>query len=276
MSTLITEYMPCESLRPFVQLYWEGSFNTNASGRLSMQMVPNGCLELLIHLSDLHCNLYNDYGWLPPPDYTILGLFTRPFEVRFNNTVKVFAIRFKPEGLYNIFGVPASVVKESYEDMSMVLGRDFRDFCHRMREEKNVAGMIRRAERHLLNNMQRSKVDMSYVNRAAELIRRSKGIRIEDISKQVFISQRQLEREFKDKVGISPKHYLRIIRINEALRFLNDNQATDLSSVAYHCGYFDQAHFINDFKRITGKKPTIFIKERRQIIANQGLAHYHS
>ena len=134
--------------------------------------------------------------------------------------------------------------------------------------------MIRRAESHLLKNLQRSKIEMSYVNRAAELIRHSKGIKIEDLPDQVFISQRQLQREFKDKLGISPKHYLRITRINEVIRLLDDNHAMDLTSVAYHCGYFDQAHFINDFKSITGKNPTIFIKERRQFIANSGLTHY--
>ncbi len=239
-----------------------------------MQMIPNGCLELILHLTDLHCNLHNDYGWTQTPDYLILGLFTQPFEVQFSTPVKVFAIRFKPEGIYNIFGLPASMFKDSYEDMAMVLGSEFRDFSHWLREEKNVASMIRRAESHLLKSLQRSKIEVSYVNRAAELIRHSKGIKIEDLPDQVFISQRQLEREFKDKVGISPKHYLRITRINEVIRLLDDKHAMDLTSVAYHCGYFDQAHFINDFKSITGKKPTIFIKERRRFIANSGLAHY--
>jgi len=134
--------------------------------------------------------------------------------------------------------------------------------------------MINRTENYLLNSLRSNKIDLSYINHAADLIRKTKNIKIEDLTKRVFISQRQLEREFKDKFGISPKHYLRITRINEVLRLLNDNQAIDLTSVAYYCGYFDQAHFINDFKKITGKNPSIFIKERGQIIANPGLAHY--
>jgi AraC-like DNA-binding protein len=267
MSALITEYIPCKSLSQFVELYWEGSFNANGSGGLSMQMIPNGCLELIFHLNDLHCDLHNNNIWSQSPDYMIIGLFTQPYEVQFKNHVKVFAIRFKPEGIYNIFGVPASTLKDRYEDMTMVLGREFHDFSHRLRDEKSVSKMISRAESYLLKSLQCNKIDISYVNVAAELIRNTKGIKIEDLPMRVFISQRQLEREFKDKVGISPKHYFRITRINEALRFLNDNQATDLTSVAYHCGYFDQAHFINDFKRITGKNPTIFIKEKRSIFS---------
>ena len=158
--------------------------------------------------------------------------------------------------------------------MTLVKCNGFRDYSNRIREEKSVDSMIRRTEIYLLKSLHDNKIDMSYINMAAQLIRNTKGIKIDDLSNRVFISKRQLEREFKSKIGISPKHYLRITRLNEVLRFLSNNQSMDLTSVAYHCGYFDQAHFIHDFKRITGKKPTIFIRERGLVIANPGLAHY--
>lgn len=259
---------------PFVEVFWEGSFNTNATGRMSMQMIPNGCLELIFHLNDLHCDLHHDNIWSQSPDYMIVGMYTQPFEVQFKNLVKVFAIRFKPEGIYNVFGVPASVLKERFEDMCMVMDSEFRDFSHRLREEKSIDAMIKRTENYLGKLLRGNKIDIGYVNMAAELIRNTKGIKIEELLDSVCISQRQLERAFKNKIGISPKHYLRLTRINEVLRFLDGDRAIDLTSAAYHCGYFDQAHFINDFKRITGKTPSIFIKERRKIICNPGLAHY--
>jgi AraC-like DNA-binding protein len=274
MSIFVKEYKPCTNLMQFVEGYWEGSFNADATGKISLQMIPNGCLELIIHLNDLHCDLNKDDTWSQSPDYMIMGLHTQPYEVQFKNLVKVFAVRFKPEGLYNVFGLPVAMLKDSYEDMSLVLGHKFRDFSHRVKEEKTVVAMIARTESYLLNCLQGNNIDLNYVNRAADLIRKTKGIRIDELPDKVFISQRQLEREFKDKVGISPKHYLRITRINEVLRLLEDNHDMDLTSVAYYCGYFDQAHFINDFKSITGKKPTIFFRDRGQFIVNTGLSHY--
>ena len=273
MSAQIHEYKPCEGLQPFVEVYWEGSFNSNATDLLSLQIIPNGCLELIFHLNDLHCDLQKHSIWSQTPDYMIIGMYLQPYEVQFRDYVNVFAIRFKPEGIYNVFGVPASTLKERFEDMSMVFGSDFRDFCHRLKEEKSTAARIKRAENFLLKNLMSNKIDLNYVNQAAELMRNIKGLKIEDLTSQVFISQRQLEREFKKKVGISPKHYLRIMRLNEVFRLLNENQTIDLTSVAYHCGYFDQAHFINDFKSITGIKPTVFINERSQIIAIPGQTH---
>lgn len=274
MSKPIQEYKPGENLRPFVELYWTGSFNSEALGRMSIQVIPNGCVELIVHLTDLHCDLLNSYGWSQSPDYTVIGLYTSPYVVQFSNNVKVFAIRFKPEGIYNIFGIPASAFKESFDDMTNVLGNAFQSFCHRLREEKSTADMIVRAENYLRQKILSTKIELSYINRAAELIRNTKGLKIEDLPGLVYISKRQLERQFKEKVGITPKHYLRITRLNEVQRLLDNNHTLDLTSVAYQCGYFDQSHFINDFKRITGEKPAVFFKGRKRFLANPGLAHY--
>ena len=112
MNAVITEYEPGKDLKPFVELFWEGNFNSKSSGRQSMQMIPNGCLDLIIHLNDLHCDLHDINAWYQSPDYMLIGLFTQPYEVQFGDHVKVFSIRFKPEGIYNIFGVPASLFME--------------------------------------------------------------------------------------------------------------------------------------------------------------------
>ena len=273
MSIWIKEYKPSEPLRPFVELYSEGHFNINDSGRWSSQMIPNGYLELIFHLNNPHCELPSDNQWSQSPDYMIVGLFTQSHEIQFRSIVKVFSIRLKPEALYSLFKIPASIFSNCYEDITMVLGSEFRDFAHRIREEKDIQAMIVRAESYLLKKMVDNKIDTGYINTAAELIRTTTSISIKDIADRVCISQRQLEREFKDKVGIGPKHYLRITRINEVLNLLRNGQEFDLTNVAYQCGYFDQAHFIKDFKKIIGVNPGIFIKEKEQTIEKPRRPH---
>ena len=229
-------------------------------------MVPHGRIELIIHLNDLHCELVDENGWSQTPDYMLIGLITRPMPVRFVGRVEVFSIRFKPDGLYNIFGVPASLFLERFEDMSLVLPLDFKEFCHRMREGITIDDLIILAERYLAKCLNKHKNSFTYVNKAAQLIRSSYDIKIEEVTDQVFISQRQLERGFKDKMGISPKHYLRISRINEVLKLLSTKPHFDLTSIAYHCGYFDQAHFIKDFRSITGVSPSVFMKKKHEFL----------
>jgi AraC-like DNA-binding protein len=273
MDANIVDYSPNQALQPFIAQFWTGSFNSANSGRQSMRIIPNGYVELIIHLTDQHCDLHDHYGWSQSPDYTIIGLHTHPYEVQFAREVKVFAIRFMPEGVYNIFGVPAAEFKEGYNDMSLVLGNEFRTFSEQLREKSSTNEMISFTEEYLIKTTLRSRKDINYVNRAAALIRSTKGkIRIEDLPELVHISLRQLQRAFKDKIGVSPKHYLRLSRINEVHRLLEEEHSLNLTQIAYQSGYTDQAHFIRDYKSITGHKPTIFIKERNQFIVNSVVA----
>jgi len=266
-NTQVVAYKPGKQLQPFVEIYWEGNFNDYARDILSVHIVPNGFVELIIHKTTLHCDLEYQKGWAQSPNYTIIGLHTKPYEVKFSSNVKVFGIRFKPEGVYNIFGIPASEFMGNYEDMSMVLGHDFDLFCDQLRDKNTPFERIKLSENYLYNTAQKNKTHLTYVNHAADIIRKTKGlIRIEDVSNQSYISLRQLEREFKNKVGISPKHYLRIARMNEVQRLLENNRKLNLTKIAHQSGYTDQAHFIRDFKNITGIKPTIFMKEKSQHI----------
>ncbi len=74
MSIKVKEYQPSEYLQPFVELFWEGDFNVTKEAVLKQRVVPNGFVELIIHLSDFHCDLPTGKHWSQSPDYTIIGL----------------------------------------------------------------------------------------------------------------------------------------------------------------------------------------------------------
>lgn len=269
MSFHIKEFQPSKALRPYVELFWEGYFNTVNEHLLRKQVAPNGFMELIIHPTEFHCFLPNGNQWLSSPDYTLIGLYTQPYEVRFRDYVQVFGIRFKPESLYNLFGVPASEFQTGYEDMELVLGTDFREYCTRLVDVGDTQKRIGLMEEFLLKSLHKNKPEVTYVNLAAEIIRQSGNFsKIEELPGKVYISLRQLERGFQQKIGMSPKRYMRIARLNEVHRNLEKGKEMELSSVAFDCGYADQAHFIRDFKNFMGVNPTIFIKERNQFIIN--------
>jgi len=263
------EYEPVDLLKPFVEYFWEGHFNRNGLRLFKQRVLPNGYLEMILHISDLHCDLNRGSVWGQSPDYTLIGLYTRPYEVHFTNKVHVFGIRFKPEGFYNIFGIPASEFGEKFEDMENLTGSEFRFFCEKLRETTRTSEKLILAEHFLLQNLEKHNISLDYVNRAAEIIRQKNGfIRMEDLSGEVYISMRQLEREFKRKVGVSPKFYMRIARLNEVQRQLEKRARLDFTAITYSCGYADQAHFIRDFKSFTGERPSLFVRDRHQFIIN--------
>lgn len=272
MSVTIKEYLPSPPLRPFVELFWEGRFNTENANLLAQKVLPNGYLEAIIHLSALHCELPEGAAFHPSSDYTLIGLFSQPYEVRFKGQVHVFGIRFKPEGLLPVLGITAAEARSGFMDMESFAGHGFREFCSRLRTAARSSERIALSEAFLRKKLEKNNAELYYLNRAAEMIRRKKGlISMDELAAKAYISPRQLEREFKQKIGLTPKRYMRLARLNEVNRLLARYKHLELTAVAYESGYADQAHFIRDFKHFTGEKPTVFIREREQFIVNPNM-----
>lgn len=113
-------------------------------------------------------------------------------------------------------------------------------------------------ESFLLSRFQEPIID-PLVLRAVQSIQQSQGaIRISALLDKLCISQSPFEKRFRRVVGTSPKKFSSIVRMNHALQLLTTNQSLTQTSVAV--GYFDQAHFSNEFKTFTGVSPTEFIR----------------
>lgn len=269
MSVNISEYQPLPPIDSFVEVYWTGEFNTCYEPLLSQNVIPNGYVELVIHLSDIHCDLLGGSEWNQSPDYTIIGLYTRPYEVRFRSFVRTFSIRFKPEGIYNLFGIPASVFSRRFEDMELVLGSHFRDYCKRLRETTDVSQQLKQTQSYLIEQLNNHHPEKTYLNRAADLIRTAGySVKVDELPGQVYISRRQLEREFKEKIGITPKQYIRIARLNEINRYLQSGTNINFSKLSLEAGYADQSHLCREFKIFAGLPPMKFIESIEDFIIN--------
>lgn len=92
---------------------------------------------------------------------------------------------------------------------------------------------------------------------AVKLIYQSKGtIRVKELNEKLLISQSPFEKRFRKIVGTTPKKFTSIIRFNSVLE--NLNEAKSLTEICYENNFFDQAHFIKDFKSFTGETPEHF------------------
>jgi AraC-like DNA-binding protein len=104
---------------------------------------------------------------------------------------------------------------------------------------------------------------------AISQLTQSKGnISLKELQQKTQLSERSLERKFKDSVGISPKLFSRIIRFQETLNQMRNNRYDNLSDIAYENDYADQAHFIRVFKEFTGFSPLEFKKQSTEDVEN--------
>ena len=97
----------------------------------------------------------------------------------------------------------------------------------------------------------------------------SKGsISLKKLTENLDLSERSLERKFKESVGISPKLFSRICRFQASLKQLKHNHYDKLSDIAFENDYSDQSHFIRSFKEFTGFSPNQYRQHSYEVIGN--------
>lgn len=267
MSVQIKEYTPIDALKPFVVQYWEGIYCGSASAALYQKIFPSCYVDFILHLSDARCEVKLNSAWQSSAPFYLAGFWTTPFDIQFWDKVETFNIRFKPEAMDYLFGIPAAEFLNSPNNLEDVFGPSFNSFCLQLEALKTVNERIKLTDEYLLKRLYKTKNRLSYLQIASDLIRRQNcEISVGALSNEACISPRQLEREFKSKLGISPKAYMRIARLNLVQQIINQQPNLSLAQLSYLSGYADQAHFVKDFKRLTGELPSEYISGKGNII----------
>lgn len=105
-------------------------------------------------------------------------------------------------------------------------------------------------------------LDIIYEN----IIKRSVSIPLAELLKESPVNNRSLRRNFIKRVGLSPKTLSRIVRVNYVWNEIKSQNCIDFQRLIFDGGYYDQAHFIKDFKLITGESPNHFFKRDLQMV----------
>jgi AraC-like DNA-binding protein len=173
---------------------------------------------------------------------------------------RVLLAIFTPVGAYSFLRSPLDELAGSTADLADLVGRP--DELLRLTERLNITVNHHRriglVEQFLLARIQDPTPDPLITAAVAWLERGTGSKRIEDLARYIGLSQSALERRFRRVIGVSPKKFYSLARLKRAARL----QATgaDLTTVAHASGYFDQSHFIKEFRQMTGSAPSAFLR----------------
>jgi AraC-like DNA-binding protein len=175
--------------------------------------------------------------------------------VRFFSGMKKMIINFKPGGLYKIFHLPVHYFINRNRDAREFLGEQIFEIGEQLREI-SLPRKIELINNWLISQIERQKKPDRNIDEAIRLIERNKGnISIRELELATFTTKRTLERHFLEQVGFHPKTFSRLVRFKGVIRYIESNLNVKWRQLADTFGYYDQSHFIHDFKTLTGGLP---------------------
>lgn len=251
-------YAPNTDLSAFIKCYWslEAPINNKPE---KQRIMPDGCMEMIFHYGDLYKQYFDESRYIIQPKSFVFGQITHPLDIEPTGEIGIFAIRFHPDGFAPFVTMPINNMENRAVPLLELFGKDG------LYLEKEVLNALTNEERvkitesFLMKILITPKFIDSITKSSVEVILQLSGqLTVDELSDQLNIHRRQLERKFSTAIGLSPKQLSKIIRMQSILKMLANNQFTSLTSVAYEGNYYDQAHFIKDFKEFTGMSPKNF------------------
>ena len=206
------------------------------------------------------------------PRAVLVGPHSRRREdLLLGGNLRVFHIQLSPIGFRALFRIPASAIRDCAESADQVLGTQaygpwIREFEEQLAEAP-AANWPRVAERFLLQRLTTGKAAPDG-RLAAQIVHalqtQPESLSIARAAASHGRSVRHMERLFEDHIGVSPKLFSRIARLQSVLRMSQQQPQPDWASLACSAGYFDQSHMVRDFRALTGVTPVHFQSLRQR------------
>lgn len=256
-------FEPSPALRAYVTQYrYETFIGLSQEVSPNQYCLPHGTAELIFQLHNPSCVGWQGTQFFTFPEAFIVGVTKETMIWRISPETEIFHVRLKPEGFIQLFNRPLADFFNTFVDLKDILGWKGIHLMEQLRAADNNVARIVAVESFFQRQLQAGASENAYFLEALQHIRQaSDPLSIESLSKNLQVGERQLQRTFKEKLGLSPKMYHRIIRFSNAYEAIQQSNHINWADVALSHAYADQAHFIRDFKEFTGVTPGVMFEQ---------------
>jgi AraC-like DNA-binding protein len=229
-----------------VEHYWLVKWDLRGQPPYNSETLPHPSIHLAIEPEVAH----------------IVGVVTTKFSRILQGQGWAFGIKFKPGGFYPFVQRPISQYTDKTINLAGVFGEAGTRFESAMRAATGDEEMVAVAEEFLRQQSPAHDEHIVLIKQIIESISTERAMtKVDDLVRGFKINKRSLQRLFSQYVGVSPKWVIQRYRLHEATEQMALGEIVDWSRLAVDLGYFDQAHFIKDFKAIVGLTPAEYAKE---------------
>ncbi|GJQ62531.1 MAG: AraC family transcriptional regulator [Melioribacteraceae bacterium] len=257
-------HFPAEPLNYFIEsFYYYKDYNP---AHLVDRLLPDGNVQLIFELTDVPKYIYDNNTLTEIQSCRntwFAGLRNEPITIPSGRESEMIIVSFRKGRAYPFLNEPMFALKNYVIDAELLWENQILDIRSRLQEIKNPREKLVCLESKLLQYYGSKLATNGFVDFAvSEISKNPTGLRLKELIAQTGYSKKHIIKTFKEKVGTSPKEFAKILRFQKAIKLIEAGGKVDWSSVAFDCGFFDQSHFIADFKQFSGFTPSEYFSRK--------------
>ncbi|WP_243354377.1 DUF6597 domain-containing transcriptional factor [Bacillus litorisediminis] len=257
---LFRTYRPQPPLSDFINLFWlyQGYYPPHELERV----LPDGSIELIINLEKDLIRVYDQQNYERFQSFRgslISGPHSVFAVVDTACQASTIGVHFKPGGAFPFLKIPANELCNEHVSLDTLWGTKAAELREQLLEAESPIAKFQILEQSLLKTITSPSSHHPAVVFALKHFQACPHQwKMADVTEQIGISSRRFIQVFKEEVGLTPKQFCRIQRFQNVLRVIKGREQVDWTDMALSCGYYDQAHFIRDFRSFSGLSPTAY------------------
>jgi len=238
------EILPDEKLQPFIYCYWELKTTQVLQSQFNYRVVSDGCIDIFFSL-------------LKPQENFVMGFCKKHTEFPLANEFHYIGVRFLPTMFPQIFNISAADLSNRYENLDVVLPKTANFITEQFHAQQRTEEIKSSFDQYFMTLLANTTFnDDSRLYNAINIILQNFGVLNVETDIDTGISPRQLRRLFKFYIGETTKTFSKVVRFQNILRAKPSSQSLRENKLFFDAGYYDQAHFIKEFKNFYGVTPS--------------------
>ncbi|CAL1520865.1 helix-turn-helix domain-containing protein [Chitinophaga sp. MM2321] len=176
--------------------------------------------------------------------------------------VDLIAVNFTPTGVFRLTGIDLDSFTDQIVDAETIFGTEINQLHEQLIAAKDQSTALRLIDNYLyLKAAKRKKENKSHILESVSILKNNAaGISVKMLQKATNTSPSTLERSFKSEIGMTPKMYQRLLRFNQARQYIDENHCTDWWEIVVLFAFYDQSHFISEFRFFAGQTPMQYLQ----------------
>ena len=253
---------PTGILKKYIKNYYIVEINELIDFVPRERVYPNGNVTLVFHYGSPSKFKKRNSSEYIESSLVICGQQSSYYDLSLSGRTSMILIVFKPHGVKSFFNFPMNELSNKNLCLQDLIENEATELEDKLFNSKNNNQRIIYLENFLLNRLILDK-DFERVEHAIKIIESTKGlIKTQNLAQEVCLGIKQFERIFSKHIGINPKKFTSIVRFQNVIQMKNNDTSVTMYQLAFDNGYFDQSHFIHDFKNLTGLTPHTFLKSK--------------